>query len=531
MKRSFFSSSISAARYCSLLLHRCMKPKALKPCKQIHGLMLTQHIDTNVLSLSSKLIGAYACCQDLTSARLLFRQTPSANVFAFNWMILTLTFLGFHEEAIGYFSLFRKSRTNSACPNEYTFPVILRASVGLLNVELGKQVHGLIHKTGFEEDLSVCNALIDMYGKCRKMHHAREVFDEMSERDVASWTTMICRYADRGNTEESVVLFETMMSQGVKPNDYTWNAIIVAHARTGDCNTAFEFFSRMSKEGLVTDLATCNAMISGFVQSQRAIEALDLFRDMLVSGFIKPNQVTLTGLLPACGMIGSIRSGKEIHCFIYRTNLDINVFIASALIDMYSKCGSIEEARCIFNTIPRKNTASWNAMIGCYGKNGMVDSAIELFEKMKTEKVEPNEVTLTTILCACSHGGLVEKGLEIFTSMGSLYGVEANNEHCSCLVDLLCRHGRMDEACEIVKRVEFATDSIVGAFLNGCKIHERRDLALEMREWLRIEMKKGGDFVTLSNIYARDGEWEGVEEVREVMKGKRVYKEPGFSSI
>ncbi|KAL0389387.1 UNVERIFIED_CONTAM: Pentatricopeptide repeat-containing protein, mitochondrial [Sesamum calycinum] len=507
-----------------------MKRKSLKPCKQIHALMLTNNVDMNLWQLSSKLIGTYACCGDLISSKLLFQETPNPNVFAFNWMILTLTFSGFHEEAIGYFSLFQESRNSNSYPNKYTFSVVLKGCVGLLDVNLGKQVHGMIYKVGFEKDVSVCNGLIDMYGKCRRICDARGVFDRMAERDVASWTTMICRYADVGRIEESVFLFERMRLEGVKPNDFTWNTIIAGHARSGDCDGAFKFFSRMCREGLFPDLVIWNAMISGFVQSQRAVEALELFRDMLISR-IKPNEVTVTGLLPVCGMVGSVGRGREIHGLIYRMGLDINVFLASALIDMYSKCGSVEEAQNVFNSIPNKNAASWNAMIGCYGKHGMVDCAIKFFDRMQDEDIQPNEVTLTAILCACSHGGLVEKGLEIFRSMDS-YGVKPNKEHYSCLIDLLCRYGRMEEAYDIVKQIGVeVTDSTIGAFLNGCKIHERRDLAENISEHLRMELKKPGGFVTLSNIYASEGKWRGVQDVREVMKDKRVHKKPGFSSV
>ncbi|KAL3647625.1 hypothetical protein CASFOL_008593 [Castilleja foliolosa] len=531
MKRPLFSQPNSFAHHCSSLLQRCMKPKALKPSKQIHALVLTKHIDMNVLSLSSKLIGAYACCGDFNSAKLLFQETPNPNVFALNWMILTLTSSGSHEEAIRYFSLCQESKNYNSSPNKYTFSAILKSCMGLLDAGLGKQVHGLICKMGFQNDLSVCNDLIYMYCKCSIICPARQVFDEMSERDVASWTTIMCGYANAGKIDESVILFERMRMDGVKPNEFTWNAIISGHAKNGDCDDAYMFFSRMSKEGLVPDLATWNAMISGFVQSQRAIEALELFRSMLIAG-IKPNQVTLTALLPASGIIASIgTTGKEIHGFIYRIKLDINVFVASALIDMYSKCGNIKAAQIIFNTTPDKNLASWNAMIGCYGKHGMVESAIGLFEKLHDEKIQPNEVTLTSVLSACSHGGLVEKGLEIFRSMDK-YGVEANIEHYSCLIDLLCRYGRMDEAYGIVNRVGLEiTNSIVGAFLNGCKIHGRRDLAEKIDDRMKVEMNKPGAFVTLSNIYASEGEWGGVEDVRKVMKDKKVLKKPGFSSI
>ncbi|KAL8466792.1 hypothetical protein ACS0TY_035736 [Phlomoides rotata] len=524
MKRSL----LSVPDYFSSLLHKCMKQKVLKPCKQIHGLLLTNHVGMNSLSLSSKLIGAYACSGDLISSKLIFQKTPFPNVFAFNWMIQALISSGSQQEAIGYFPLMQQSRNNNSSPNRYTFSAILKGCRDFLDVILGKQFHCLICKMGFEEDPLLCNALIDMYGKCRKVYDARQVFDKMSDRDIASWTTMICGYADVGEIDESVALFERMRLEGVEPNAISWTAIIAGHARSGDSDGALEFLSRMGEEGLVPDLVTWNAMISGFVQSEKAIEALQTFKNMLTSG-IKPNEVTVTGLLPSCGTTGSMRRGKEIHGLIYRMQVEINAFVGSALIDMYSNCGSIRDAQNVFNTSSSKNVGTWNAMIGCYGKHGMVNSAIELFGRMKDEEIEPNEVTLTSVLCACSHGGVVEKGMEIFKSME----IEPNEEHYSCLVDLLCRYGRIEEAYRVVKEigVEVMTDSIIGAFLNGCKIHERRDLAEKIGEYVRMEMKKSGSFVTLSNIYALGGEWGGVEDVREVMKDKRICKKPGFSSV
>ncbi|XP_073272078.1 pentatricopeptide repeat-containing protein At5g59600-like [Primulina huaijiensis] len=530
MKKLLLSQNRSFCHHFGLLLEQCMKLRALKPCQQIHALMLTTPVDMNSFSLSSKLIGAYASCGDLGSLRLLFQESPNPNVFAFNWMILTLTFSGFHEEAIGYFSSLTKSRNPNISHNEHTLSAVLKCCVGLLDLNLGKQVHGMICKTGYGMYVLVCNALMDMYRKCGKMCCARKVFDEMSERDVVSWTNIICGYSDEGKIGEAVDLFKRMRLEEIKANEFTWNSIIVAHARNGDCDGAFKFCARMREEGYVPDLPTWNGMISGFVQSHKASEAMKLFYSMLVAG-VKPNPVTVTGLLPACGMIGSVSMGKEIHGIIYRTEIYVNAFVASALIDMYSKCGSVKDASNVFNMTYTKNAASWNAMIGCYGKHGMVNSAIELFEKMQGEGIQANEVTLNAVLCACSHGGQVEKGVDLFAAMVS-YNVVANHEHYACVIDLFCRFGRMEEAYSIVKQMPVdGTNSVIGAFLNGCKIHGRSDLAEKISDHLGMEMRKPGDFVTLSNIYASEGKWEGVQDVREVMKDKRVLKKLGFSSV
>ncbi|CAK9153072.1 unnamed protein product [Ilex paraguariensis] len=430
MKYPLLSSANLSPRHFSSLLQSCIKSKALKPCKQVHGKLLASGVDMNSLSLKSRLVGVYASCADLISAELIFQETQNANVFALNWMISAMAFNGYYEQAIG---------------------------VGMI--------------------------------------------------------------------EQSLVLFDAMKLEGLRPNDFTWNALIAGYARKGLCDGAFALFSRMSEEGLPPDLVTWNAMISGLVQGQCAVEALEVFRDMLIAG-IKPNHVTVTGLLPACALMNSIQIGKEIHGLIYRMVLYMNVFVTSALIDIYSKCGSVKDARNVFNEIPIKNVASWNAMIGCYGKHGLVDCAIQLFETMQDREMQANQVTLICVLSACSHGGLVEKGLTIFRCMREMYGIEASKEHYACVVDLLCRSGRVDDAYSFVKEMPIrVTDSIIGAFFNGCKVHNRRYLAEKIAEdILRMKLNRPGGLVTLSNIHASEGEWEEVENVRKMMKEKGVHK-------
>ena len=529
MIKPLLSPNALFSDHLGFLLQRCLKCKALQPGKQVHAMLLASRIDMNILSMSSKLVGMYASCGDLQSARLVLERTQNPNVFAFNWMVSALAFHGYHEEAIGYFSLMQEL---GIVANKFTFSIVLKQCVGLMDFNKGKEVHCVISRTGFGNVVSVANSLIDMYCKCGHVGYGRKVFDGMIERDVVSWTSMICGYCNIGTLEEALVLFERMKVEGLEPNDFTWNVMIAGYARDGDCNGAFVLFSRMVREGLVPDLVTWNAMISGFTQSLKAVEAWRLFQDMLVAG-IKPNQVTVTGLLPACGLMGSIHRGKELHGLIYRMGFDMNVFVATALIDVYSKCGTVKDAWDVFDRIPIKNVASWNAMIGCYGKHGLVDSSIQLFERMQAEGMQANHITLISVLSACSHGGLVEKGLTIFRSMKEKYGVEISQEHYSCVLDLLCRSGRMLEAYELFKEMPIeVTDSIVGAFFNGCKIHGRRDLAKRMAEdILRMELKRPGGFVTLSNIYAADGEWEEVENIRKVMKEQGVHKKPGFSWV
>ncbi|KAL5096935.1 hypothetical protein RYX36_001262 [Vicia faba] len=511
----------------ALCLQKCLKAKALKPGKQLHAMLLTTGTNMNIMSLSSKLIGMYSSSSDLKSAKKLFQKTENPNVFAFNWMVLGMVYNGYFDDALFYF---RRMREIGHVGNKFTFGIVLKTCVGLMDVEKGKQVHGMICEMGFGNDVCIGNGLIDMYCKCGSFGYACRVFDGMSERDVASWTSMICGFCNLGEVEKALVLFERMKMEGYEPNEFTWNAIMATYARLGDSRKAFGFMERMKTEGFVPDVVAWNALISGFVQNRQVEEVFKMFPKMLVSR-ICPNQVTFAALLPACGSVGSIKWGREIHGFLCRKGFDANVFIASALIDMYSKCGSLRDARNVFDKIDCKNVASWNAMIDCYGKCGMVYSSMELFTKMLEQGLRPNEVTFTCILSACSHSGSVEKGIEIFTLMKECYGVEVSSEHYACVVDLFCRSGKLVEAYEFLKSMPIQiTESIAGAFLNGCKIHERKDLAKKMaEEIMRMQLKGSGGFVTLSNIYAAEGDWEEVGNVRKVMKEINVNKWPGLS--
>jgi len=342
-------------------------------------MLITSGIDENIMSLDAKLLGVYASCGNLPYALQLFDKMPSPNVFALNWMISVMAFCGHSWEALCYFSLIQKMGN---LPNRYTFSMVLKACVGLMDLSKGREVHALINKMGFQADVLVCNALVDMYCKCGKIQYARKLFDKMSNKDVASWTSMISGYCNVGKLNESIVLFERMKMEGVEPNDFTWNAILVGHAQNGDQQGACELISRMKREGLSPDVVTWNALISGFARSTQPVHALKLFTEMLVVARIRPNHVTLTGLLPVCGLMGSAQKGRELHGLIYRLALEVNVYVTSALIDMYSKCGSVKAARKLFEGFPNKSIALWNAMIGCLGKHGSVDDSLQLFEMM-----------------------------------------------------------------------------------------------------------------------------------------------------
>ncbi|CAN6453898.1 unnamed protein product [Victoria cruziana] len=514
-----------------LLLKECTRLKALRQGKQIHAQILTTPTATDVEALDSKLVGMYACCGCVQHAGLVFERIKRPSVFAWNWMILGAAFHGECRDALRWFSMMQKA---DIFPNKYTFPSVLKAVIGVMDVQKGQQLHCIIISRGFEGVVSVTNALIDMYAKCVDLNSARQIFEKMPSRDVATWTIIVYGYAQAGLLHESGRLFCRMRREGAEPNEFTWNAMVAAHAGNGNCREALDFFNRMKKAGVAPDVVTWNAMIAGFSRNGMGDLALKLLNEMVNLG-LKPDAITTASVLPACGAMGMLRSGKQLHSVTYRHGLDRNIHVGTALIDMYAKCGRVSEARKVFDQLPTKTVACWNAMIGCYGKHGRVENSLFLFEQMLDARLEPSQVTFTSILSSCSHCGLVDEGLKIFRHMTDNYNIDIKAEHYACVIDLLCRSGKLTDAYELFVCMPMqVTESVVGAFLGGCRIHGRNDLAEKLVKEMVGKMgagKTASGFVTMSNIYAAAGKWEEVEDVRKVMKEKGVRKKPGWSWV
>ncbi|KAJ6836162.1 pentatricopeptide repeat-containing protein, mitochondrial [Iris pallida] len=491
--------------------------------------MLLSGIDPDRGPLYSKLVALYASCGDGESSALLFRALHKPTAFAWNWIILASAFRGDHSRALRSFAQMLRGVTGVR-PNERSFAYALKACVGLLDIKRGKELHCVATASGLEPDVSVANALIDMYCKCGVgggvgLELARRLFDKMPERSVVTWTCMISGYSCAGNLEDAWVLFESMKCAGIVPNGFTWNAMIAGYARNPEFGSVFRLLKEMKDEGLEPDLVSWNAVVAGLSRNGRSSEALGLLGEMIATG-IRPNAVTITGLLPACGKIGSLQKCKEVHGLIYRAELHANVFTETALVDVYSKCGSPGHARRVFDRMEVKNATTYNAMISCHGKHGEIEESIELFDRMRREGFGVDEVTYTCLLSACRHVGLVDKGLEIFGSKMKDSEVEPGREHYTCIVDLLCHAGRLEEAYELVKKIP-VRDSVVGAFVAGCRVHGRSDMA----EIAAKELGGPAGAVLLSNIYAEGGRWERVEGVRKSMKDRGVCKMPGCSWV
>lgn len=351
-------------------------------------------------------------------------------------------------------------------------------------------------KLGFEFDVFALTALIGMYAKSGLLDFARQLFDEMKVKDVP-----------------------------------TWNSLIAGYARYGDMEGASRVFAEMP----VRNVISWTAMISGYSQNGNYRKALATFSEMEKLKGVRPNEVTIASVLPACANLGALVVGQRIENYARAYGYFGNIFVCNALLEMYARCGRIDTAMLIFDEIGmRRNLCSWNTMIMGLAVHGKCKEALELFDQMLRERTQPDDVSFVGAFLACTHGGMVDKGRELFKLMERKFFITSKLEHYGCMVDLLGRAGELQEAYNLIRSMPMKPDSVVwGALLGACSFHNREvELAEKAAEFLFThEPRNPGNYVILSNIYANTGRWDGVAKLRKMMKGCKIVKAAGYSCI
>eukprot|EP01018_Ginkgo_biloba_P030463 Gb_36435 [translate_table: standard] len=475
------------------VLKACAGLAVFQQGRDIHEYIVKHGFDSDAF-VGSALIDMYGKFGNVEHARHVFDKMSQRDVVAWTSMIGGYAQNGHANEAL---ELFRQMQLTRVKPNVVTIVSVLPACAYLVAVVQGKEIHDYTIKNGLELNVFVGSSLIYMYAKCSSVDLARRVFDKMSERNVVSWNSMISGYAQVGNCDDAMKLFQEMQAESIKPNLVTWNTVI-----------------------------------AGYVQNGHANEALELFHQMKQAG-VKPDSVTITCVLSACAHLAALQQGKEIHDFIIRNGFESDIFVESALLDMYSKCGSLEIARHVFDKMPERDIVSWNAMIVGYGMHGHGDKALILFEQMQETGMKPDQITFISVLCACNHAGLVDEGSQYFDKMTCDYCIIPRMEHYACMVDLLGRAGRLAEAKDFIINMPVEPGAEVwGALLGACRVHHNLDLGECVAEHLfNLEPDNTGYYVLLSNMYADVGRWDGVAKVRAKMKSRGLKKKPGCSWI
>ncbi|KAF6135078.1 hypothetical protein GIB67_040389 [Kingdonia uniflora] len=299
------------------------------------------------------------------------------------------------------------------------------------------------------------------------------------------------------------------------------------YSKCGCMDKALKVFRQIPDKNVIS----WPTIISGLRLNNRSFEALTLFRQMRSSP--KPNLVTLVATLSACARVGALMCGKEIHAHALRSRLRFERFLPNALMDMYVRCGRMESACSLFNTHNDKDATSWNIVLTGHARQGQGVLAIELFQRMIDANVNPDEITFVSILCACGRFGMVSEGLNYINSMEEMYSITPYLKHYACLVDLLGRVGRLEEAHEFLEKMLLESDAPVwGALLNACRIHQQVKLGeVAARAVLQKDSQSAGYYVLLSNLYANSGQWDEVARVRKLMRERGLTADPGCSWV
>ncbi|KAB5538531.1 hypothetical protein DKX38_016064 [Salix brachista] len=429
-----------------------------------------------------------------------------------------------------------------------------------------KQIQAFTIKTHLQNDLQILTKLINSCTRSptsSSMDYAHQLFETIPQPGIVLFNSMFRGYSRSDAPLKAISLFIKALSYNLLPDDYTFpsllKACVVARAfqlgkqlhclaiklglneNTHVCPTLINMYTgckdvdgaqRVFDEILEPCVVSYNAIITGYARSSRPNEALSLFRQ-LQARKLKPNDVTVLSVLSSCALLGALDLGKWIHEYVKKNGLDKYVKVNTALIDMYAKCGSLDDAISVFDSMSVRDTQAWSAMIVAHAMHGQGQNAMFIFEEMARAKVQPDEITFLGLLYACSHTGLVDEGFRYFYSMTEVYGIIPGIKHYGCMVDLLGRAGLLYEAYKFIDELPIKPTPILWrTLLSASSSHGNLELAKQvMKQISELDDSHGGDYVILSNLCARAGKWEDVDTLRKLMIHKGAVKIPGCSSI
>ncbi|GAB2292276.1 hypothetical protein Dimus_026525 [Dionaea muscipula] len=499
----------------------------LKRCSRFEDVEAIQAsmIKTNATQdcyLMNQFITACASLNQIDYGVSAFAQMDSPNIFAYNALISGFVHCSCPFRAlVSYLEILRAQ----LCPTSYTFSPLIKACGAVSAMGFGEGVHCHVLRNGFQTNVFVQTALLDYYGTLGRSVESKKVFDEMPERDSFAWAMMVLVHARSGNMCDARDLFAEMPVR----NTASWNGMINGYARAGDMECAKTLFDQMPQK----DLVSWTTMITSYSRNKQYKEALAIFDKMMRDG-ICPDEVTIAAVIASCAHLGALDLGRKIHYYVMQQGLCLDVYIGSSLVDMYAKCGSIGRALVMFLKLREKNLFCWNAIIGGLAVHGYPKEALRMFERMLDGNIRPNSVTFVSTLSACTHGGLLEEGRQMFRSMINTFSIYPEFEHYGCMVDLLCKAGLVDDALDLIRSMESEPNSVIwGGFLSGCKQCKNLEMAeLAVRKLTALEPDNCGYYTLSVNMYAQANKWNDVARIRTTMKELGIEKScPGSSWI
>ncbi|KAJ8755182.1 hypothetical protein K2173_018980 [Erythroxylum novogranatense] len=536
----------------------CSELMLLKEGKSVHGYVI-RHLLSLDLSVTNSLIDMYMKCNSVGKAELLFSTVPTSDLVSWNTMISGYSKNGHNKEAK---ILFKELLSSCLHLNLSTLFAILSSCSSHEGLKFGKSIHSWQLKLGFSSNILAVNSLMHMYACCGDLVSAFSLLQMIiSTADVACWNTIIVGCTNIFQFQKALETFNLMRRNGsIKPDTVTFvnvisacgnlllvsegkaihaltlktsdgldtsvqNALITMYGRYHDVESAKLVFNFCTNR----NLCSWNCLISALSQNKNGRETLEQFLHLE----LKPNEITIVGILSACTQLGILRFGRQIHGYTVRNGFQYNSFISAAFVEMYSSCGRLDIAIKVFRSSPEKATAAWNSMIAAYGYHSNGRKAINLFQEMLKSGIRPTKSTFVSLLSACSHSGLVEEGMCYVDSMLEEYGVEPVTDHHVYIVDMLGRSGKLQKAFSYIKQLQTSPEpGVWGALLSACNYHGDIEMGREVAELLfELDPQNVGYYICLSNMYVFSGRWKEAVELRNVIEDKELKKPTGFSLI
>ncbi|KAI3888291.1 hypothetical protein MKW92_046186 [Papaver armeniacum] len=505
------------------LLLECIRANDVDQAKRLQSHVEIQSVVPNSTYIQNRLLHLYVKSGKINDALTLFDKMHFKDVFSWNVMLSAYSKMGetgnlratfdkmpardsiSYNTTIGGFvgsgccndglGLFIRMQRDGFEPSEYTYVSALTACSKILDLRLGKQIHGrTVTSSSCKGNVFVSSALMDMYAKCGQVDQARWLFDRLSDKNVVLWNSMISGYLKNGRPEQCLDLFLEMKAAGVKPDLVTVSSVLGANFRSGFIDEATRIFKEIKEK----DGVCWTTMIVGYAQNNKEEDAWMLFSEML-SENVKPDKYTISSVVSVCARLASLIHGKVIHSKAIQNGIESDLLVSSALIDMYSKCGETLDARKVFQVMAIRNVVTWNAMITGYAQNGQDQEALELYQNMLQEKLKPDNITLVGVLSACSR--MMDH---------ELHGMKPTLDHYSCLINLLGRPGRMDEAVDLINSLPEEPNYLIWSTLlsvarvNGDIGHAE----MAAKHLSELDPLETGPYIILSNMYASAGRWE-----------------------
>ncbi|KAK4749340.1 hypothetical protein SAY87_026789 [Trapa incisa] len=543
---------------------------AVKACSGLRDFNLGRQLHTHVLRSTfgsgliaqNALIAMYTKFDRVDLAWDVFSHIGVKDLISWGSVIAGFSQLGHELEGLRHFKEMMDQGVFQ--PNEFIFGSTFSACSSLLEPEYGKQVHGLCIKFGFNKNNFSGSSLCDMYAKSGFMHSALAAFCQIEKPDLVSWNVIIAGLANHGNCDQALSFFIEMWHLNVIPDETTaryllcgfttpstlnqgkqihsyivkmgfhkdvqvGNILLTMYAKSSNLQDAFNAFEEVTDN---KNLVSWNAILCACMQHNEPMEVFRLFKLFLLSD-MDPDYITLTTVIGAYAELASLEMATQIHCYTFKLGLVQDVSVSNGLIDMYTKCGSLEIARCLFDDIEVPDVFSWSTLIVGYAQFGFAQEALRIYSRMRSSGVKPDEVTFVGVLTACSHVGLVDEGWELYRTMEKEHGIVPTKEHNACMIDLLSRAGCLQEARDFIQKLVHAPGIVVWkTLLAACKTYKDLDIGKWVAESiLQLDPTNSAALVLLCRIYTSLGNWEEVARLRGSMKEQGVRKVPGQSWI